>query len=109
MAEAIKISKKELEQYEQLEKDRLELGSQVRAIEREQERLKPRMLAYVRENGGKLLSALKFGYVLNITMKGSYPKWKDEFVQRLGLEEAKKVADAAAAIKKESFSLQRAH
>lgn len=107
-AEKTKISREECEQYESLNETRLSLERQARALKKQIDELDEKLLAYVRENGGKLRSVNKFGFLLSIQLKNGTPSWKEEFIRELGLEAAEKVAAAAAERKKESLTVSRA-
>lgn len=102
------ITREQCESYESLNETRLSLQRQARTLQRQLNRIETKLVAYTKENGGKLRTVKEFGFILSLEWKGSSPSWKDEFIRVAGLEEAEKVAAEAAATKKESFSLQRA-
>lgn len=102
------ITREQCESYESLNETRLSLQRQARTLQRQLDQIEIDLLAYTKENGGKLRTVKEFGFILSVEWKASSPSWKDEFIKVAGLEEAERIAAEAAAVKKESFSLQRA-
>lgn len=107
-AEKTKITREDCEQFESLNETRLSLERQARALQKQLAVISEKLLAFTKENGGKLRTVKQFGFLLAVQLKSSSPSWKDEFIRVAGLEEAERVAAEAAKTMRESLSLQRA-
>lgn len=84
--------KSELLRFIELDTERLALGRQVTAIEKEMAGIKPKIMELVRTEGAK--GALtKWGYNLLIKMVRNAVKWKDEFIKLTSADQAAALAE----------------
>lgn len=84
----------ELDRYFELEKERLSLGRQAKALGEQQATLEEKFEAYVRAEGGKQRCKIRFGYRLLLKDKRESVGWKNAFVGVAGKEAAESLVEA---------------
>lgn len=105
------ITKKQLDEYTELDAERLRLNRQARILLSRINSIEAKLVEYVRMHGekkGKKLTTLtKFDFLLSLKMKPCNPSWRDEFIRVAGVDQAEEVARKAAKTLKESFELEK--
>jgi len=94
-AAPVKISRKDVERYVELEAERKELSRRSADLKKTQDEIGQRLTAYLKAEAGKVGAAVKFGYRLALKARQIAVQWKKEFIRVAGQDEADRLsADA---------------
>lgn len=99
------LRRDDVERYYELNEQRKNLERQAENIEREQKLIKAKIIAFIKDQGGKSLAVAKWGFRLAINLWAGTVKWKDEFIRVASAEEATQLSDAAP--KQERLSVEK--
>lgn len=98
------VTRDELDQYFELDMQRLALARKVSDIEKLQEQLEEKFLKYVEHKGGIDRTTIRYGYRLAIQTKNGSVSWKGEYMKLAGQEAAEKLIQAAP--KKDKLTIE---
>lgn len=93
--EAPRPTRKELDEWAELETERLELGRRTKAIVALQEKVEGKALAYAQANADATRVVVCHSFRLELVTKRASVRWKDEFIREKGLDAAEALVAAA--------------
>ncbi len=104
-AAAPRITTKDIDTYFALDAKRKAFNRQAKDIEKQQDEIEDKLLAYTRVHGGDAKSTETCGARLAIITKNGAVPWKEEFIRTQGLKAAEKLI--AAQPTKEALQVER--
>lgn len=84
-------TKKELDEWRELEEKRLKLQREIKGVEALQEKVEKKALAYAQANADSTRVVVCSRYRLELVLKRANVRWKDEYVRVQGLDAAEKI------------------
>lgn len=99
------LTRSELEQYFDLHEQRKALNRQAADLEKQADRIEPKIWAFIKKHGGRARSLSKWGFNLAVKFARGSVSWKSEFIAAVGQAKADELA--AAAPQRESLSVEK--
>jgi hypothetical protein len=98
------LNKEQLEEWFRLHEERRALQRQAADLEKQADRIEPKIWAFIKKHGGRNRALSKWGFNLAVKLVKASVSWKAEFLAIAGPEKAAEVAAAVGT--RESLSVE---